>query len=296
MNLQLENTSLPKRLPPWLRRQLPPVSALRTHEILEQYQLNTVCESALCPNRSECYSHKTATFMILGNTCTRSCGFCAIAAGKPELVQSDEPMRVAKAARDLGLQYVVVTSVARDDLKDEGARHFAATIHALRLLIPDVQIEILTPDFHARRELIEIVAEAKPDVFNHNMETVKRLQKEVRPQAAYERSLSVLRLVKELDENIATKSGIMLGLGETEDEIMETATDLRKVSCDILTVGQYLPPTRDHLKLVEYKTPEFFEATSRRLKALGFQDVFAGPYVRSSYHAGEVFLSSQARS
>jgi lipoic acid synthetase len=227
--------------------------------------------------------------MILGNTCTRACGFCNIAAGRPEIVQEDEPERVAFAAKELGLHYVVVTSVARDDLKDEGSGHFVRTIRALRENIPGVQIEVLTPDFHAREELIGQVVEARPDVYNHNLETVERLQRKVRPQAAYERTLAVLETVKRLDPAMTTKSGIMLGLGETKEEVLEAAAALRQTGCDILTLGQYLAPTQDHLEVVEYISPESFEAIRVKAQALGFREVFAGPYVRSSYHAGEVF-------
>jgi lipoic acid synthetase len=285
-----------KRLPDWLRRKLPDASAVRTHETLAMNKLNTVCESALCPNRSECYARKTATFMILGDVCTRSCGFCAIKTGRGLTVENDEPRRVAAAARDLGLKYVVVTSVARDDLADEGAEHFAQTIREIRLEIPNAQIEVLTPDFHARRDLIEIVVKARPEVFNHNLETVKRLQKQVRPQASYGRSLEVLRLVKAVDPTVSTKSGIMLGLGEAEDEVLEAARDLRDAGCDILTLGQYLAPSQDHLAMVEYIRPEFFDQLARKTKAMGFREVFAGPYVRSSYHAGEVFSAASSGS
>ncbi|HXV27603.1 MAG TPA: lipoyl synthase [bacterium] len=282
-----------RRLPRWLRRNLPDTSTLRTHGILEQYNLNTVCESARCPNRSECYSRMTATFMILGNTCTRSCGFCAIQAGKPDAVEADEPDRVANAARELGLRYVVVTSVARDDLKDEGAGHFISTVRALRREIPDVRIEILTPDFHARPELLERIAQASPDVFNHNLETVRRLQRDIRPQADYERSLRVLRLYKEMAPDRVTKSGLMVGLGETEDEIFEACGDLRAAGCDILTLGQYLAPTLNHRKVFDFKDPAYFEYLEDSAFKMGFQEVYAGPYVRSSYHAGEVFLNSR---
>ncbi len=282
-----------KRLPSWLHRTLPDSSTLKTHDTLEKFGLNTVCESALCPNRSECYARLTATFMILGDVCTRRCGFCAIEAGRPEEVMTDEPERVALAAKELGLQYVVVTSVARDDLQDEGAVHFARTIEALRREIPGVQIEVLTPDFHARPELLQIVVEARPDVFNHNIETVKRLQKKVRPQASFERSLEVLSLVRQLEPDITTKSGLMLGLGEEENEIFGAALELRKAGCDILTVGQYLAPTQKHLEVVDYKSPDYFNHLGERLRELGFREVFAGPYIRSSYHAGEVFLNSR---
>jgi len=284
-----------KRLPSWLRRQLPVRSAEATHEVLAKHRLNTVCESALCPNRSECYSHRTATFMILGDICTRSCGFCAIKAGKGLQVEIDEPQRVALAAKELGLEYVVVTSVARDDLKDEGAGHFANTILALRREISGVRIEVLTPDFHAREELIQIVAEAEPNVFNHNIETVKRLQKKVRPQASYERSLEVIRAIKRLNPRIYTKSGVMLGMGESIEEVLETARDLQAAGCDILTIGQYLPPTKDqHLELVDYISPETFASLAESIRPMGFKEVYAGPYVRSSYHAGETFLNCES--
>jgi len=282
-----------KRLPEWLRRSLPERSAQATHGVLEKNKLNTVCESAICPNRAECYAHRTATFMILGDVCTRSCGFCAIKTGKGLTLEQDEPERVASAAAEMGLRYVVITSVARDDLKDEGAEHFARTIAAVKKSIPGVKVEVLTPDFHARPELIEQVLSAAPDVFNHNMESVKRLQKYVRPQARYDRSLEVLSLVKKIRPETYTKSGIMLGLGESREEILEVGRDLRNVDCDILTVGQYLPPSKDHLPLQEYISPEVFQALAGELMTFGFRDVFAGPYVRSSYHAGETFLNAK---
>lgn len=282
-------TAPTKRLPKWLRRDLPRVSATKTHDILGRYGLNTVCESAMCPNRTECYSRNTSTFMILGNVCTRSCGFCNIEAGKPETVMEDEPERVAQAAKALGLHYIVITAVARDDLHDQGAGHFARTIRAVREQIKDAEIEVLTPDFHARRDLIQQVVEAQPLVFNHNVETVPRLQKQVRKQANFERSLDVLKCVKSLDANMYTKSGIMLGLGETEREVVDAAKRLREVGCDILTIGQYLRPSLKHLEVQKYFEPEYFDYLKKILTPLGFKDVFAGPYVRSSYHAGEVF-------
>lgn len=280
-----------KRLPSWLRRQLPQTTE-KTNEILARYRLNTVCESALCPNRTECYSRNTATFMILGDVCTRSCGFCAIKAGKPLAVEQDEPERVAEAAFELGLDYIVITSVARDEMEDEGAEHFARTIEAVRKKIPHAKIEVLTPDFHARRELIQKVTAARPTVFNHNMETVERLQKEVRPQASYARTLEVLRTVKSLDPEMTTKSGLMLGLGETREEVLQTAKDLQKAGCDILTLGQYLAPSTSHLKIQNYFSPEEFKHFADEIKPYGFREVFAGPYVRSSYHAGETFLNT----
>lgn len=282
-----------KRLPEWFRRPISIPSAEQTHEILERYQLNTVCESAMCPNRNECYSHSTATFMILGNTCTRSCGFCAIQVGRPEFVEADEPYRVAQAAREMRLEYVVITSVARDDLKDEGAGHFAKTVAAVKEIIPEVQVEVLTPDFHARIELLEKIVHEKPTVYNHNMETVERLQKTVRPQASYQRSLEVLTKVKSLDPQMTTKSGIMLGLGETEEEILQAGSDLREAGCDILTLGQYLPPGKNYLPVHDYIRPEVFQTLVDELRRLGFAEVFAGPYVRSSYHAGETFSNTR---
>ncbi len=281
-----------KRLPSWLRRSLPVLSAEKTHRILSDQRLNTVCESALCPNRSECYSRNTATFMILGEVCTRSCGFCAIKAGRPEKVEEDEPARVAKAARELGLEYVVITSVARDEMPDEGAGHFARTVEAVYREIPGVQVEVLTPDFHARRELIAQVVAANPTVYNHNLETVERLQKQVRPQASYARTLKVLETVKSLNPAMTVKSGMMLGLGETLDEVRIAARDLRSAGCDILTLGQYLPPSQVHLKVQDYIAPEVFSQLAAELKPLGFREVFSAPYVRSSYHAGETFLNS----
>lgn len=277
------------RLPEWFRRPLGSRSALGTREILDRHQLNTVCESAHCPNQNECYSRATATFMILGNACTRSCGFCAVPAGKGEPVRLDEPEHVARAAKELGLRYVVVTSVARDDLRDEGAGHFAQTVQALKLLIPGVQVEVLTPDFHARRELIEKVVQARPHVYNHNLETVERLQQAVRVQGRWERSLTVLKTVKTLYQGLLTKSGLMLGLGETDEEVIEAARALREVGCDILTLGQYLAPGRDYLKVERFVSPKHFQALAGEIRELGFLHVFAGPYVRSSYHAGEAY-------
>lgn len=232
--------------------------------------------------------------MILGNTCTRSCGFCAIEAGRGEEVEADEPDRVARAAEGLGLRYVVVTSVARDDLEDEGAGHFYRVVSALRERIPDVEVEVLTPDFHGRYELIARVCEAGPAVYNHNLETVERLQRRVRPQARYERSLEVLRTVKQFDPEICTKSGLMLGLGEKEEEIFQAASDLREAGCEILTVGQYLSPSEARLPVAEFIPPEVFNRLADTMRQMGFRQVYAGPYVRSSYHAAEAFHQSEA--
>lgn len=278
-----------ERFPDWMRRRLPILSADPTREVLGEFRLNTVCESTLCPNRSECWSRRTATFMILGNTCTRRCGFCAVETGRGEAVEPDEPERVAEAAEKLGLSYVVVTSVARDDLPDEGAEQFYRCVVALKQRIEGVEVEVLTPDFHARQQKIERVCEAGPAVYNHNLETVARLQRRVRPQAGYERSLAVLGRVQESFPEIWTKSGLMLGLGETEDEVLEAAGDLREVGCEILTLGQYLPPSRNHLPLSGFIPPEVFRRLADTIRPMGFKEVYAGPYVRSSYHAGEKF-------
>lgn len=268
---------------------MPVFSAEKTHEILDRHKLNTVCESAKCPNRNECYSHQTATFMILGNTCTRSCRFCNVATGKGEVLQPDEPLRVALAAKELGLKYVVVTSVARDDLADEGAAHFADTVLSIRREIPGVQIEVLTPDFHARPELISQIVAAKPEVYNHNLETVRRLTPQVRVQAKYDRSLEMLKLIKQIDPKMTTKSGLMLGLGETESELNQSCQDLVEAGVNILTLGQYLRPSADHLPVSEYVHPDRFYALAEKYERMGFDKVFAGPYVRSSYHAGETY-------
>lgn len=281
------------RLPPWFRRPIPIGRFHQTSTILEEYRLNTVCESALCPNRSECWSRKTATFMILGNRCTRRCGFCAIETARPEPVELDEPQRVAQAAEALGLEYVVVTSVARDDLTDEGAGHFTNTVKALKEKIVDVAVEVLTPDFHARPGLIDQVCGARPAVYNHNLETVSRLQKRVRPQAGYERSLKVIERVKKNFPQIKTKSGLMMGLGETKEEILESARDLADAGCEILTLGQYLQPSPERQPVVEYIPTEVFKELADTIRQMGFLEVYAGPYVRSSYHAAEVLVNAR---
>ncbi len=281
------------RLPEWFRRDLPRHSSQKTWNTLEKYRLNTVCESALCPNRSECYSRGTATFMILGERCTRRCGFCAIETSRPDQVEDDEPERVAQAAEALKLQYVVLTSVARDDLTDEGAGHFYRSVSAVKDRIPGVEVEVLTPDFHARRELIEQVCEAGPAVYNHNLETVARLQKLVRPQAGYERSLRVLETVKEVAPLICRKSGLMLGLGEKEEEVLEAAQDLFDSGCEVLTLGQYLSPSTHHLPAARFIPPEVFSNLADRIRQIGFSEVYAGPYVRSSYHAAETFYQAE---
>jgi lipoic acid synthetase len=275
------------RLPEWLKKRVP---SPQTVELVESKmrgsQLHTVCESARCPNIGECWSKQTATFMILGDICTRNCGFCAIKVGRPLELDRDEPRRVAEAAKEMGLKHVVVTSVARDELPDEGAGHFADTIRALRDVIPGVIVEVLTPDFKGKRWCIRLVVLAHPDIYNHNIETVERLSPLVRPQARYERTLDLLRAVKNMDPTIHTKSGIMLGLGETHEEVVRTLRALREVGVSAVTIGQYLRPTTDrHLPVVEYIHPDRFAEYERIGDELGFLFVASGPFVRSSYNA-----------
>lgn len=282
-----------RRFPEWLRREIPTGTTFATHETISEFQLNTVCESALCPNRIECFSRKTATFMILGDICTRRCGFCAIPVGKPHDVEEDEPLRVARAAKKLGLKHVVITSVARDDLKDEGADAFYHTITAVKQELPDSTVEVLTPDFHAKSDLIERVCDAYPTVFNHNIETVERLSPLVRPQARYHRSLKVLELVKSYDSKIVTKSGLMLGFGESLDEVRQAFRDLKSVGCEIVTIGQYLKPLEGKLGIQEFIRPEIFDQLREEGLEFGFREVYSGPYIRSSYHAEEAYERSR---
>ncbi len=253
--------------------------------------MNTVCVEARCPNLTECWSRHTATFMILGDRCTRRCRFCAVSTARPDPPEADEPERLAQAAAQLRLRHVVITSVARDDLPDEGAGHFAACILALRARLSQASIEVLVPDFHARIECIEVVARAGPQVFNHNVETVPRLHQLVRPQARYARSLATLRLAKQLGPNLTTKSGIMVGLGETRDELLDVFRDLRSVGCDLLTVGQYLKPSRgqDHVPVERFYPPEEFEELAMVAREMGFVGVASGPFVRSSYFAEALY-------
>ncbi|HZR19288.1 MAG TPA: lipoyl synthase [Verrucomicrobiae bacterium] len=277
------------RLPDWLRIRLPTADGFtHTRALLDELKLHTVCQSAKCPNHWECWSKGTATFMIAGDRCTRACGFCAVSTARPFALEADEPGRVAEATRRMGLKHVVVTAVARDDLKDGGAAHFAQTISAIKSLNPQTIIEVLTPDFNDRDSSIETVVAAGPHIFNHNLETVRRLTPQVRSRATYDRSLSVLRKVKaSRGSGIYTKSGLMLGLGEDEDELMSALVDLRRSGCDILTLGQYLQPTLRHLPVVEFVAPEQFDEYGRRAREMGFVHVASGPMVRSSYHADE---------
>jgi lipoic acid synthetase len=274
--------------PPWIKVRLPsnPVF-FSTKALISDLRLHTVCESAQCPNRWECWSQGTATMMIAGERCTRACGFCAVTTAKPFALEEDEPQRVAEAVRRMGLKHVVVTAVARDDLKDGGANHFARTIHAIREMDPSIVIEVLVPDFHAQAWCIQIVLEAGPDIFNHNMETVEGLTPMVRSRAKYRTSLDVLGQAKKLAPKIVTKSGVMLGLGEKEPELFQTMDDLRDVGCQVLTLGQYLRPTPQHLPVVEFVSPERFDAYGEIARAKGFEHVASGPLVRSSYHAAD---------
>jgi len=285
------------RLPEWLRIRLPTSDTFsQTRGLLNELNLHTVCESAKCPNHWECWSKGTATFMIAGDHCTRACSFCAVSTAKPLPLEADEPARVAEATHRMRLKHVVITAVARDDLKDGGAEHFRQTIEAVRGLNPRTVIEVLTPDFNDRDESIDAVLAANPDIFNHNLETVRRLTPEVRSRATYDRSLSVLAKVKaKRGESMYTKSGLMLGLGETEIELLEAIADLRKVGCQILTLGQYLQPTLKHLPVVEFVRPDRFAALGDRARAMGFIHVASGAMVRSSYHADEFDALSSAR-
>lgn len=277
------------RLPEWLRIKLPTSDTFsRTRSLLDELKLHTVCESAKCPNHWECWSKGTATFMIAGDRCTRACGFCAVSTAKPLALEADEPKRVAEATRRMKLRHVVITAVARDDLADGGADHFRKTIEAVRELNPGIVIEVLTPDFQDHDDEIATVLSARPQIFNHNLETVRRLTPAVRHRATYDRSLSVLRKIKaQAQYPVHTKSGMMLGLGEREEEVIDALKDLRAAGCDILTLGQYLQPSLKHLPVVEFVSPDRFQKLGNLGRELGFIHVSSGPMVRSSYHADE---------
>jgi lipoic acid synthetase len=271
-----------------LKRRLPRGNGnFFTQDLLRELRLETVCENARCPNRPECYARRTATFMILGNVCTRPCGFCAVPRGVPEILEDDEPDRVAEAAHRLGLRHVVITSVTRDDLPDGGADHFFHCVTAVRARTQAV-VEVLTPDFLGNTQAIERVLEARPEVYNHNMETVPRLYKKVRGRADYQRSLDLLDYVKRRSPGTITKSGLMLGLGETTEELLDVLADLRAASCDTLTLGQYLAPTLKHIRVARYVPPKEFDALAVLARSIGFAQVASGPFVRSSYHADEM--------
>ena len=279
-----------QRLPPWFKQKLPDALKIeRMKNLFRSSRLYTVCESAHCPNMGKCWGQGVATFMILGEICSRACRFCAVRAGRPMEVDTQEPYHIALAVKELNLRYVVVTSVARDDLEDEGADQFVKTIEEIRRVMPGTGIEVLIPDFSNKIESLRKVTAARPEVVSHNIETVRRLSPEVRPQADYERSLRVLENFKKLDPAIFTKSSVMLGLGETQDEVLQTMEDLLKVGCDILTIGQYLAPSNSkrHLRVKQFISPEAFEGYKQEGLNLGFKHVMSGPLVRSSFIAEE---------
>ncbi len=272
------------RKPEWIKVQLPVQEAyFNIKSLIKTHKLNTVCEEAACPNRGECWSQGTATFMILGNVCTRSCGFCNVITGKPTELDLDEPIRVARAAQTLNLKHLVITSVNRDELTDGGASIWANTIIEVRKLNPNAQIEVLIPDLKGNQQALITIFETRPDILNHNIETVPRLYSQVRPQANFKQSLQVLKLAK--DHNLTTKSGIMLGLGETTNEVIDVLEELRHNQVDLLTIGQYLQPTPNHLPVIRYIHPDEFNNYRDIGLKLGFKNVFSGPLVRSSYHA-----------
>jgi len=284
----VEPKSPQRRLPDWLRKPLPEGNGnFYTQSLLDELGLETVCENARCPNRPECYSRRTATFMILGNVCTRPCGFCSVTKGTPDALADDEPDRVAEAAFRLGLRHVVITSVTRDDLPDGGSDHFRRCILAVRERT-GAAVEVLTPDFMGDWAAVDTVLEAAPEVYNHNMETVPRLYRKVRGRADYRRSLDLLAHVRKVRPETVTKSGLMLGIGETTEELFDVLADLRSVDCDTLTLGQYLAPTLKHVPVARFVPPEEFDALAALARKLGFKKVVAGPFVRSSYHADEM--------
>lgn len=287
--------------PDWLRIRPPTETFTGLKEMIAHFGLNTVCQEAHCPNMSECWSGGTATFMVLGDTCTRGCKFCAVKTGNPKgVVNEAEPFMLGQCVREMNslgtgekMDYIVITSVDRDDLPDQGAVHFANCIREVKNAVPGIMVEVLTPDFRGSRECIRTIVDANPDVFDHNVETVRRLQRQVRdPRANYEQSLSVLAAVKEMSPKIFTKSSLMLGLGETDDEIVAAMKDLRAIGVDILTLGQYLRPSSWHLAVAEYVSPEKFNKLKLTGESLGFKYVAAGPFVRSSYRAGELFVKN----
>lgn len=277
-----------KRLPDYLKRPIINTETTKTvRNILKNHCLNTVCENARCPNKNECYTKHTATFLIMGNVCTRNCRYCNISGGIPEELNENEPKEVANAIKELGLKYAVITSVTRDDIPDGGADHFAKTIEEIKKISPNTKIEILTPDFNGDKNSLDIIIKAMPEVFNHNIETTKNVFKKARPKGNYQTSLEVLKYVKD-NSNIKTKSGLMVGLGETLEEIEETFEDLKNVGCDILTVGQYIQPSKKHLEVEKYYTLEEFEKIKDLAKKVGFKNFQIGPLVRSSYMAKDL--------
>lgn len=277
-----------KRLPEFLKRPIIDTDTTRNvRKILKHNCLNTVCENARCPNKNECYTKNTATFLIMGNNCTRNCRYCNISCNRPEPLDPLEPKHIAKAVKDLGLKYAVITSVTRDDLTDGGAQHFANCIYEIRKISPDVKIEILTPDFKNKKEALDIIINAHPDVFNHNIETVRAVFKTARPQGNYDTSLDVLKYIKQ-NSDIQTKSGMMIGLGETFAQIKETIKDLYSVGCDILTIGQYIQPSKEHLPVAKYYSLEEYEELKKLAASIGIKNYQIGPLVRSSYNAASL--------
>lgn len=277
-----------KRLPDYLKRPIIDTDKTRTvRRILKTKCLNTVCENARCPNKNECYTKNTATFLIMGNNCTRNCRYCNITCSRPEPLDLNEPFHVAEAVKDLGLKYAVITSVTRDDLPDGGAEHFANCIYEIRKISPDVKIEILTPDFKGNKDSLNTIIKARPNVFNHNIETVRNVFKTARPQGDYDCSLEVLKYIKD-NSDIITKSGLMIGLGETFEDIEQTLVDLKNVGCDILTIGQYIQPSKAHLEVSKYYTPEEYENLKQLAEKVGIKHYQIGPLVRSSYRASEL--------
>lgn len=281
--------------PEWLKKRLRPETLIQMQKQLRAKKLHTVCEEARCPNISECFAKKTATIMIMGDICTRSCKFCAVKSGRPRALDPDEPLHVADWAQELGFRHLVVTSVDRDDLPDLGAEHFAQTIKVLRFRMPKLVVEVLTPDFQGRTPCLELICRAEPHIFNHNLETVRRLTPQVRSAAKYDQSLKVLHWVKTNYAGLITKSGLMLGLGEQGGEIAGAMQDLRDAGCDMITLGQYLQPTMRHHPVVRYVEPREFEEWQRFGLKMGFRAVFSGPFVRSSYMADEQWSGEASR-
>ena len=277
-----------RRLPDYLKRPIIDTDKTRTvRKILKTKCLNTVCENARCPNKNECYTKNTATFLMMGNDCTRNCKYCNISCARPEPLDLEEPKHVAEAVQALGLKYAVITSVTRDDLPDGGAEHFANCIYEIRKLCPDTKIEILTPDFKGNKDCLDVIIKAHPDVFNHNIEAVQDIFKSVRPQGDYECSLEVLKYVKD-NSDILTKSGLIIGLGETFEQIEQTLIDLKNVGCDIVTIGQYIQPSKHHLEVAKYYTPEEYDKLKELANKIGIKNHQIGPLVRSSYRAAEL--------
>ena len=277
-----------RRLPDYLKRPIIDTEKTRTvRKILKTKCLNTVCENARCPNKNECYTKNTATFLIMGGNCTRNCKYCNISCAKPEPIDLEEPKHVAEAVQALGLKYAVITSVTRDDLPDGGAEHFANCIYEIRKLCPDTKIEILTPDFKGNKESLDKIIKAHPDVFNHNIEAVKDIFKTVRPQGDYDCSINVLKYIKE-NSDIKTKSGLIIGLGETFEQIEQTLTDLKSAGCDIVTIGQYIQPSKQHFEVAKYYIPEEYDELKSLAKKAGIRNYQIGPLVRSSYRASEL--------